>query len=53
MNKKILASIFVIGILALAMGWGTYSYYSDKETSTGNVFQSGTIDLALGGRYSL
>jgi len=53
MNKKILASIFVIGILALAMGWGTYSYYSDKETSTRNVFQSGTIDLALGGRYSL
>lgn len=49
MNKKILASIFVIGILALAMGWGTISYYSDKEESTGNVFQSGTIDLALFG----
>lgn len=49
MNKKILASIFVIGILALAMGWGTISYYSDKEESTGNVFQSGTIDLILDG----
>jgi predicted ribosomally synthesized peptide with SipW-like signal peptide len=49
MNKKILASIFVIGILALAMGWGTISYYSDTETSTGNVFQSGTIDLILFG----
>jgi len=49
MNKKILASIFVIGILALAMGWGTYSWFSDKETSTGNVFQSGTIDLILFG----
>jgi predicted ribosomally synthesized peptide with SipW-like signal peptide len=49
MNKKILASIFVIGILALAMGYGTISYYSDKEESTGNVFQSGTIDLTLSG----
>jgi predicted ribosomally synthesized peptide with SipW-like signal peptide len=49
MNKKILASIFVIGILALAMGWGTYSWFSDTETSTGNVFQSGTIDLTLFG----
>jgi len=47
MNKKILVSIFVIGILALAMGWGTYSYFSDTETSTGNVFQAGTIDLAV------
>jgi predicted ribosomally synthesized peptide with SipW-like signal peptide len=50
MNKKILASIFVIGMLALAMGYGTISYYSDKEESTGNVFQSGTpIDLILDG----
>jgi predicted ribosomally synthesized peptide with SipW-like signal peptide len=47
MNKKILASIFVIGILAFAMGWGTYSYFSDTETSSGNVFQAGTIDLAV------
>jgi predicted ribosomally synthesized peptide with SipW-like signal peptide len=45
MNKKILASIFVIGILALAMGYGTYSYFSDTETSTGNKFQAGTLDL--------
>lgn len=47
MNKKILASIFVIGILALAMGWGTYSWFSDKETSTGNTFSAGKIDLAV------
>jgi predicted ribosomally synthesized peptide with SipW-like signal peptide len=49
MNKKILASIFVIGILALAMGYGTYSYFSDTETSTGNTFQAGTLDLEIGG----
>jgi predicted ribosomally synthesized peptide with SipW-like signal peptide len=47
MNKKILASIFVIGILALAMGWGTYSFFSDKETSTDNIFQAGTLDLKM------
>jgi len=46
-SKKILASIFVIGILAFAMGWGTYSYFSDTEKSTGNVFTAGTIDIAV------
>jgi spore coat-associated protein N len=33
--------------LAFAMGWGTYSYFSDTETSTDNVFTAGTIDLLL------
>ena len=46
-SKKILASIFVIGILAFAMGYGTYSYFSDTETSSGNTFTAGTIDLLL------
>jgi len=45
MNKKILASIFVIGILALAMGYGTYSWFSDTETSTSNTFTAGTLKL--------
>jgi len=47
MNKKILASIFVIGMLALAMGYGTYSYFSDTEKSTGNTFTAGTINIAV------
>ena len=50
MNKKILASIFVIGILALAMGWGTYSLFSDTETSSGNTFTAGTLDLKVDGK---
>jgi predicted ribosomally synthesized peptide with SipW-like signal peptide len=50
MNKKILASIFVIGILALAIGWGTYSYFSDTETSSGNTFSAGTLDLKVDGK---
>jgi predicted ribosomally synthesized peptide with SipW-like signal peptide len=54
MNKKIIfASIFVIGMLALAMGYGTYSYFTQTETSIGNTFQAGWVDLALsnGGGY--
>jgi len=47
MNKKILASIFVIGILALAMGYGTYSYFSSTKKSVENVFTAGTINLQL------
>ena len=47
MNKKILASLIIIGILGFALGWGTYSYFSDTETSTGNTFTAGTMDLKL------
>ena len=50
MNKKILASLIIIGILGFALGWGTYSYFSDTETSTGNVFTAGTIDIAVDGQ---
>jgi predicted ribosomally synthesized peptide with SipW-like signal peptide len=49
MNKKILASMVVIGILALAMGYGTYSYFSDQAKSTGNTFTAGTLDIKLWG----
>jgi len=47
-SKKILASIFVIGILALAMGYGTYSYFSDTKTSSENTFTAGILDINLG-----
>jgi len=47
MNKKILASLIIIGILGFALGWGTYSYFSDTETTTGNIFQAGTLDITL------
>ena len=45
MNKKILSSIFAIGILALAMGWGTFSYFSSTKTSTGNTFTAGFLSM--------
>jgi len=46
MNKKILASIFVIGMLALAMGYGTYSYFSSTRTSAGNTFTAGILSMS-------
>jgi len=48
--NKVLASMLVIGILALAVGWGTYSYFSDTETSSGNTFTAGTLDLKVNGK---
>jgi len=50
MDKKILASIFMVSMLAFAMGWGTYSYFSDTETSSGNTFSAGTLDLKVDGK---
>jgi predicted ribosomally synthesized peptide with SipW-like signal peptide len=49
-SKKILASVFVISMLAFAIGWGTYSYFSDTETSSGNKFSAGTLDLKVDGK---
>ena len=53
MSKKILASIFLIGVLALGIGWGTFAYFTETEQSTGNTFRAGYVDLALsnGGNY--
>lgn len=48
-NKKILTSVFIIGLLAFGLGYGTYSYFSDIETSTNNIFTTGTIDIAVDG----
>ena len=47
MNKNILISLAVIGaVAAMAIG-GTVAYFSDTETSTGNTFTAGTIDINL------
>lgn len=47
MNKRILISLSVIGaVAALAIG-GTIAYFSDVETSTGNTFTAGSLDLKV------
>ncbi|MDI6826781.1 MAG: TasA family protein [Candidatus Aenigmarchaeota archaeon] len=50
MNTRILASLMVIGLVATAMGMGTYAYFYDIETSTGNTFTAGTLDLKVDGK---
>ena len=51
--KQTLISVIVIGLIALTAGAGTYAYFSDTETSTGNTFTAGTMDLKIkdGGEY--
>lgn len=47
MNKKILLSLSVIAAVATIAVGGTIAYFSDTETSTGNTFTAGTIDIAV------
>jgi predicted ribosomally synthesized peptide with SipW-like signal peptide len=47
MNKKILISLSVIGAVAAIAVGGTIAYFSDTETSTGNTFTAGTLDLKV------
>ena len=50
MNKKILVSLAVIGVAAAIAIGGTIAYFSDTETSTGNTFTAGTIDISIDGQ---
>lgn len=45
--KKALISVIVIGLVAMTAGAGTFAYFSDTETSTGNTFTAGTLDLKI------
>lgn len=44
---KILKSVAVIGFVAAVAVAGTGAYFSDTETSTGNTFKAGAIDLKV------
>lgn len=52
MNKKILVSLSVIGAVAAIAVGGTIAYFSDTETSTGNTFTAGSIDLKIDSQCS-
>lgn len=45
--KKILVSLGVIAIVAVAAVSATGAFFSDTETSTGNTFTAGEIDLKV------
>jgi predicted ribosomally synthesized peptide with SipW-like signal peptide len=48
--KKVLISLSIIGaVAAIAIG-ATVAYFSDIETSSGNTFTAGTLDLKVGGQ---
>ncbi|HDJ30461.1 MAG TPA: hypothetical protein ENF31_00645, partial [bacterium] len=49
MNKKILISLSIIGIVAAIAVGGTIAYFSDTETSEGNTFTAGVIDISIDG----
>jgi len=46
-TKGILMSILMIGVVAMAAGAGTIAFFSDTETSTGNTFTAGTLNLKV------
>lgn len=49
MNKKLIISLVMIGILAFGAGLGTYAWFTSTATSTGNTYQSGTLAIDVDG----
>jgi predicted ribosomally synthesized peptide with SipW-like signal peptide len=47
MNKKILISLSTIAAIAMIIIGATNAYFSNTETSTGNIFTAGTLDLKI------
>lgn len=47
MNKKILVSLSIVGVVAAAVIGMTVAYFNDTETSQDNIFVAGTLDLRV------
>mgnify|MGYP001578414017 FL=1 len=47
LNKRILLSLGMIVFVAAAALGATGAFFSDTETSTGNTFTAGAIDLGI------
>ena len=45
--KKVLMSLFSIAVVSAMITGGAVAYFSDTETSTGNTFTAGTIDIEI------
>lgn len=52
-GNQFLASLLSIGIFASIVGAGTYAYFSDTETSTGNTMTAGVLDLWVNGQDTM
>jgi len=47
--KKILISLLGLILVIGLVGLGVFAYFSDTETSNGNIFTAGTLDLNIDG----
>jgi spore coat-associated protein N len=47
--KRILISFMTMALVGALVGGGVYAYFSDTETSAGNTFTAGTLDLTVDG----
>lgn len=47
MERKVLVALLVIGLVATVAGAGLYALFIDTETSSGNLFESGWLDLKV------
>jgi len=47
--RRILISLMTVALVGALISGGIYAYFSDTETSTGNTFTAGTMDLYLTG----
>jgi len=47
MNKKILISLSIIGLISAMVIGGTWAYFSGTTTSTGNTFGSGMMEFRI------
>lgn len=47
--RKVLISLSIIGAVAAIVVGATTAYFSDTETSSGNVVKAGSLDLTLNG----
>ncbi len=43
MNKKLIVSLALIGVLAFGAGLGSYAWFTSTATSSDNLFETGTL----------
>lgn len=48
MKKRILLSVMILALVGMLLGAGIYAYFSDVESSAGNSFIAGTLNLRVG-----
>ncbi|MBI5231340.1 MAG: hypothetical protein HY876_04145 [Coriobacteriales bacterium] len=52
MKRKLLIALILIGAIAALISLGSIAWFSDMETSAGNTFTAGTIDIWVDGQAS-